>query len=92
MSGGAVRTGPRTSTGGGTGGGGTTRSWTSQGSGGAIIRPPSSAHARDERGHGKDGTVDVNRRRRRRRRDDPIVDVAGERRRDNLTAVVGPRT
>jgi hypothetical protein len=47
--------------------------------------------ARDERGRSKDGTVDVDRRRCRRRRDNPIVDVAGERRHDNLTAVVGPR-
>jgi hypothetical protein len=48
--------------------------------------------ARDKRGHGKDGTTDVHRRWRRRRRGDPIVDVAGERRRNNLTDVVGPRT
>jgi hypothetical protein len=102
-SGGAARTGPRTSTGGGAGGGGTTRSWTLRGSGGAIIRPPSSAQARDKRGRSKDGTADVDRRRRWRRRDDPIVDVAGERqcdnstidvaqerRRDNSTAVIGP--
>jgi hypothetical protein len=44
--------------------------------------------ARDEQGHGKDGTTDVDRRRRRGKRDDPIVDVAGERWRNNLTAVV----
>jgi hypothetical protein len=91
-SGGAARTGPRTSTGGGAGGGETTQSWTSRGRGGAIIRPPLLAHARNERGCGKDGTADVDRRRRQRRRDDPIVDFAGEQRRDNLTAVVGPRT
>jgi hypothetical protein len=36
------------------------------------------------------GTVDVNRRRRQRRRDNPIVDIAGERQRDNSTAPVGP--
>ncbi len=35
------------------------------------------------------GTTDVDRRRRRRRRDNPIADVAGERRHDNLTAAVG---
>ncbi len=55
-----------------------------------IIQLPLLAHACDERGRGKDGTADVNRMRRRQRRDNPIVDVAGERRRDNLTAVVGP--
>jgi hypothetical protein len=38
------------------------------------------------------GRARVHRRWRRRRRDDPIVDAVGERRRDNLTAVVGPRT
>jgi hypothetical protein len=42
-SGGAARTGLRTSTGGGAGGRGTTRSWTSRGSFGAIIQPTSSA-------------------------------------------------
>jgi hypothetical protein len=48
------------------------------------------AHARKERGCGKDGTGDVNRRRRRRWRDDPIVDVAGEQQRNNMIAVVSP--
>jgi hypothetical protein len=46
----------------------------------------------DKQGRGKDRTVDVNRRRCRQRRDDPIVDVMGERRRNNLTAIVGPHT
>jgi hypothetical protein len=91
-SGGVARIGPRTSTGGGAGGGGTTQSWTSRGSGGTIIRPPLLARACDERGRGKDGTADVNRRRRRWRRDNRIVDFAGERRRNNLTAIIGPRT
>jgi hypothetical protein len=36
------------------------------------------------------GTADVNRRRRRWRRDNPIADIAGEQRRDNSTATVGP--
>jgi hypothetical protein len=50
------------------------------------------AYARNERGRGKDVTVDVNRRRCRRRRDDPILDIAGERRRNNLTIdIVGER-
>ncbi len=80
----------RTSTGGGASGGGTTQSWTLRGSSGAIILLQLSAHERDKRGHGKGGTADVNRRRRQQRRDDPIVDFAGERRRDNSTAVVGP--
>jgi hypothetical protein len=48
--------------------------------------------ARDEWGRGKDGTADVDRRRRRRRMDNPIVDVMGERRCNNLTAVVSPCT
>jgi hypothetical protein len=48
--------------------------------------------ARDKQGRSEDGTPDVDRRKRRRRRDDPIVDAAGERWRDNLTIVVGPRT
>jgi hypothetical protein len=48
--------------------------------------------ARDKWGRGEDGAVDIDRRRRQRRRDDPIVDVARERWRNNLTAVVGPRT
>jgi hypothetical protein len=48
--------------------------------------------ARDEQGHGKDGTTDVHRRWRGRRRDNPIVDVARERWCDNLTAVAGPCT
>jgi hypothetical protein len=34
--------------------------------------------------------MDVDRRRRWRRRDDPIVDLMGERRRNNLATVVGP--
>jgi hypothetical protein len=89
-SGGAARMGPWTLTGGGAGGGGTARSWTSRGRGGAIIRLPLSAHARDDWGCSEDGTVDVNRRRHWRRRDDPIVDVAGELWRNNLTAVLGP--
>ena len=100
---GGRKPGPQTSTEGGAGGGGTTRSRTSRGSSGAIIRPQSSAHARDERGRGEDGTADVDRRRCWRRRDDPIVNVAGERRcddstigiagvrrRNNLTVVVSP--
>jgi hypothetical protein len=91
-SGGAARTGQQTLTGGGAGGGGTTRSWTSQGSGGAINQPPLSAHVRDERGRGKDGTADVDRRRHQLRRDDPIMDFAGEQRHNNLTALVSPRT
>jgi hypothetical protein len=66
--------------------------WTSRGSGGAIIRPPSSAYSCDEQGRGEDGTADVDRRRHQRRRDNPIVDFAGEWRRDNSTAVVGPCT
>ncbi len=37
-----------------------------------------------------DVTADVNRRRCRQRRDNPIVDVAGERRRDNSTAAFEP--
>ena len=48
--------------------------------------------ARDKWGRGEDGAVDIDRRRRQRRRDDLIVDVVGERQRDNLTAVVSPRT
>ncbi len=92
MSGSVARTGPRTSTGGGTGGGGANQSWRLQGSGGAIIRPLSLAHTRNEQGRGKDGTGDVNRRRHRQRRDNPIVDFPGEQRCNNLTAVVGPCT
>ncbi len=34
------------------------------------------------------GTANINRRRCRRRRDNPIADVAGERRRNNLTATI----
>ncbi len=48
------------------------------------------AHARNKRGRSKDRTADVDRRRRRQRRDNPIVDVTGEQRHDNLTAVVSP--
>jgi hypothetical protein len=58
-------------------------------------RATRSAHTRRthvKRGRGKDGTADIDRRRRQRRRDDPIVDTAGERRRDNLADIVGPRT
>ncbi len=54
-----------------------------------IIRPLLLAHTRNERGRDKDGTTDVDRRRHRQRRDDSIVDITGERWRDNLTAVVG---
>jgi hypothetical protein len=46
--------------------------------------------ARDKQGHGEDGNADVDRRRSRQRRDNLILDVAGEQRRDNLTAIVGP--
>jgi hypothetical protein len=53
-----------------------------------IIRPPLSAHARDEQGCSKDGTADADRRRHRQSRDDPIVVVAGEQRHNNSTVEV----
>ncbi len=49
-----------------------------------------SAHAHNEQGRREDRTADVDRRRHRWRRVNLIVDVAGERQCNNLTAVVSP--